>query len=492
MTAKGFERVAAPASESVLIDLDDRDRSVALPRRARRRMPRLAAAVTLAALAMLAPTSSQRANPVIAPALWRAPVAADFVIDNDRVYLISRPGDGTGDGNGVTALSAGTGATLWRVSSQYPVMDVAVLSGGILAISSQSEFTGVPGSPLERPMVDVVDADGRLLAEFPGVLRAVVPGTDILVVGQAPAVGQARFNGNLLCEETSDCTDLVGVSARTGLEIWRLPADYDTEPIWGWRSTLPQGVDELGVVDSRGHVTLYDPASGRAIQDISIPNWEAALSPAEAIASRQVMLMGGVVLTVSRDVDDVGIVRAATLAATNIHSGQVWRTSVAVPDGLGRNDIFYVFECGPWLCLWEESQTTIFDPATGAAVRRLPELLNWVVVVEDLVAHSNDDPPGLTMMNPVTGEIGDSLPGLLEAIERPGGLPLFVVPRTRGPGSFVYEVSRAGEFSLMTTIEMVRFCKAAADILVCSVGPEQSDSPPDATMAWRLPTATTS
>ncbi len=96
------------------------------------------------------------------------------------------------------------------------------------------------------------------------------------------------------------------------------------------------------------------------------------------------------------------------------------------------------------------------------------------------------------MMNPLTGEVGDSLPGLAQAIERPDGLPLFVVPRTRGPGSFVYKVSRAGEFSLVTTIERVRSCQAAADLLVCSVGPEQPDSPPDATLAWRLPSDTTS
>ncbi len=373
--------MSASISESVLIDLGERDRAVEWPRPARRRVPRLTAAIALVAVTILIPTSSQRARPVIAPALWRAPGADHFVVDKDRVYLINRPGDGTGDGyDGVTALSARTGATLWRLRWQHPVTDVAVLSGGILAVSTHPELIGEPVTALARPTVHVVDADGGLLAEFPGVVDAVVPGTEILVVGRAP------FNlvGHV-CENTGDCIDLAGVRARTGLEVWRLPASRDTEPIWGWRSTTAQDVT-LGVVDSRGHLILYDVVSGRAIRDVPIPNWEAGFTPAEAVSNQRVMLMGGMVLTFTRDIDDVGMVRSATMAAANLQTGQVWKRSIPVPGGLGTNDIFHLVECGRWVCLWEETQTTIFDPATGDAVGRLPERLGYEVVVDDFFA----------------------------------------------------------------------------------------------------------
>ncbi len=162
--------MSASISESVLIDLGERDRAVEWPRPARRRVPRLTAAIALVAVTILIPTSSQRARPVIAPALWRAPGTDNFVVDKDRVYLINRPGDGTGDGyDGVTALSARTGATLWRLRWQHPVTDVAVLSGGILAVSTHPELIGEPVTAPE-PTVHVVDADGGLLAEFPGVV----------------------------------------------------------------------------------------------------------------------------------------------------------------------------------------------------------------------------------------------------------------------------------------------------------------------------------
>ncbi len=94
--------------------------------------------------------------------------------------------------------------------------------------------------------------------------------------------------------------------------------------------------------------------------------------------------MGGVVLTLTRDMDDVGMVRSATIAAANLQTGQVWKRSVPVTGGLGANDIFHLGECGRWVCLWEETQTTIFDPATGAAIGSMPERLSYMVVVDDL------------------------------------------------------------------------------------------------------------